>query len=80
MPINLEEFQKLKDEAESIRREADMAAGAERQIREEMQKEFGVKDLKAARRLLETTQEEYDEMVARYEKALEAAKKEKRDA
>ena len=48
----VERFQKLKEAVESLRRKADRASGVKEQILSQLRKEFGVRTLEEAEKLL----------------------------
>jgi predicted transcriptional regulator len=76
MSIDIKEFQKLKDAVDDARRKADKAAGVEEQIKSDMQKEFKVSTLKAAKNLRDEIKEEFEALEEKYEAALARIKEE----
>jgi chromosome segregation ATPase len=64
--MNLQEFARLKDELESLKRRAARAQGALEQLKARLREEFGIGTLKAARTLLGELEAERADLEKRY--------------
>ena len=71
MAIDLAAYQKLKQDAETAKTEADRAAGALQTQMQTLKAEFDVDDLDAARTLLDDLTEQLGESEQRYTEELE---------
>lgn len=71
-----ERFRKLKEKAERTRRDADRAEGEYRAALRDLKSEFGVKSVKAARRLLKKLEAEAKAKEAEFATALAKFEKE----
>ncbi len=70
--MTLAEFNKLKAQVDRLASEAAQAEGACKQLMRDLEREFGVKDLKAAEKLLAQLEKEAEAAEAKHCKALAA--------
>lgn len=68
--MDLREYTRLKERADSLQREADRAEGAFEQVKTRLADDHGCKSVKAAEKMLAALQKEEDSLAAEYETAL----------
>lgn len=77
--IALDDYQALQRKVQKLQQERDKAAGALEQLLRQLQKEFGHRDLKAAKKALEQMKDKEQQAYQKYVKAKAAFEKQWKD-